>query len=235
MKKLTNLLLPGVFPLSICIFFGLFIFLYRVFGLPSPSELVTLIVKWFNLYGYWLLLLAAFLEGLFVIGMYFPGSLAIALAIYSLGKTPIDLFYIGIISFFAFMLSNFLNYYLGKYGYYKFLLLIGKKDIINKMQVSMNKNGNKTFFITGFFPNFIAITSVCAGISKLNFIKTISLLFFSLLFWVTVWTIVGSIIIKRVNLQDNNQSLYILAAIFLWAVYLIIKEKISIERKCLNN
>lgn len=231
MKKLSNLLSPAVFPLSICIFLGLFIFLYRVFGLPSPSELVALIVKWFNLYGYWLLLLAAFLEGIFVIGMYFPGSLAIALAVYSLGKTPTDLFYIGAISFFAFMFANIFNYYIGKFGYYKFLLLIGKKDIIDKMQDSMDKHGSKTFFMTGFFPNFIAITSVCAGISKLNFFKTVSLLSFSLLFWVTIWTIVGSIIIKQVNLQDNNQSIYILLAIFTWAIYLIIKERIRKIKK----
>jgi len=163
--------------------------------------------------------------------MYFPGSLAIALAVYTLGKTPLDLLYIGLISFASFLLANICNYFLGKYGYYKLLLLIGKKDTIDKMQSTMLKHGKKTFFLTGFFPNFIAITSVCAGISNINVFKTIKLQAISLLFWVTVWTIVGSLIIKHINLQDNNQSLYILAAIFLWGVYLVVKENIKSKKK----
>ena len=221
---------PGIFPFSICIFLIVFIFFYHLLDFPSPYELTLLIESWFSQYGLWLLLIAAFLEGFFVIGMYFPGSLAIALSIYTLGKTYVDLFYIGGISFIAFLIANILNYYLGKYGYYKLLLLIGKKDMIDKMQNTMLKHGNRTFFFTGFFPNFIAITSVCAGISNMNILKTITLQTTSLLFWVTVWTITGSLIIKQVNLQDNNQSLYILAIIFLWGVYLVIKENIKTKK-----
>ncbi len=230
MKTVIKFISPGFFPFTICLFLIVFIVLYRILNLPSPQELILLIEKWFNQYGLWLLFFAALIEGFFVIGMYFPGSLAIALAVYTLGKTPIDLFYIGGISFIAFLIANILNYYLGKYGYYKFLLLIGKKKTIDKMKNTMLKHGNRTFFFTGFFPNFIAITSVCAGISNLNILKTIYLQATSLLFWVTVWTITGSFIIKQVNLQDNNQSLYILGVIFLWGVYLVVKENIKTKR-----
>lgn len=224
LQHINNFLRPGIFPFSICLFLLVFIIFYRLIGLPSPQELTILIENWFNLYGYWLLLFAAFLEGVFIIGMYFPGSLAIALAVYTLGKTPLDLFYIGGIAFIAFLFANVCNYFLGKYGYYKFLLIIGKKDTIDKMHQTMIKYGNLTFFFTGFFPNFIAITSVCAGISRLNIFKTVYLQASSLLFWVTIWTIVGSLLIKQVNLQDNNQSLYILAIIFVWGVFLVVKE-----------
>lgn len=226
-KTISNFLHPGIFPLSIFLCLGLFIVFYRILGLPFPSEITIYIVNWFNLYGYWILLLAAFIEGIFVIGMYFPGSLVIALAVYSLGQTPIDLFCIGAISFISFLAANIFNYYIGRYGYYEFLLLIGGKDSITKMQETMNKYGNKTFLITGFFPNFIAITSICAGIAKLDFIKTVIQLSISLFFWVTIWIIVGSLIIKHVDLQDNNQSLYILGVIFLWAMFLIFKERIK--------
>lgn len=230
MKAIVKFISPGLFPFTICLFLIGFIVLYRMLNLPSPQELIFFIEKWFNQYGLWLLFFAAFVEGVFVVGLYFPGSLAIALAVYTLGKTPLDLFFIGSISFMAFFIANILNYYLGKYGYYKFLLLIGKNDTIDKMQNTMLKHGRRTFFFTGFFPNFIAITSVCAGISNMSILKTIYLQATSLFFWVTVWTIVGSLIIKQVNLQDNNQSLYILALIFLWGVYLVIKENIKIKK-----
>lgn len=225
--KIYNFISPGIFPFTICLFLLIFIFFYRLFNLPAPQELALLIQLWFEEYGLLLLLFAAFVEGVFVVGMYFPGSLAILLAVYTLGKTPLDLFYIGSIAFFAFLIANIINYYLGKFGYYRFLLLIGKKDIVDKMQASMQKHGNKTFFLTGFFPNFIAITSVCAGISNMNILKIIFLLASSLLLWITFWTITASFVIKQINLEDNNQSIYLLIVIFLWGVFLVIKDSLK--------
>jgi membrane protein DedA with SNARE-associated domain len=223
-NRLLILLRPALFPFSICLFLCVYILAYNILNFPSPHDLTSLIIEWFNKYGLRLLFLSAFLEGIFVIGMYFPGSLAIALAVYVLGKTPLDLFYIGGISFIAFLLANVCNYYLGKYGYYKFMLLIGQKDAIKSMHKTMEQKGNRIFFLTGFFPNFIAITSVCAGISNLNIYKTVLYLTLSLLFWVTIWTIAGSFLITRINLENNNQSIYLLGVIFLWGIYLIIKN-----------
>ncbi|MCG3167139.1 MAG: hypothetical protein POELPBGB_02923 [Bacteroidia bacterium] len=230
MKRVINFLKPGLFPFSLCLILLLFILLYRIFNFPPPKELIVFMESWFNLYGFKLLFFAALFEGVFVIGMYFPGSLAIALSIFTLGKNPLDLIQIGITSYISFMIANILNYYLGRYGYYKFLLFLGGKEVIEKMQNSMNKYGYRTFFFTGFFPNFIAITSVCAGISNLNIYKTVFYQATSLLFWVTAWTITGSIIIKKINLQDNSQSLYILLLIFLWGVFLVIKDYIKKKR-----
>lgn len=230
-KKIYHFILPGIFPFTMCFFLLLFSIIYHIFNLPSPLELSHIIERWFNQYGLWLLFFAALVEGLFVIGMYFPGSLSIALAVYTLGKTTLDLFYIGSIAYSAFLIANILNYYLGRYGYYRFLLLINGRNTIDKMQSTMLKHGNWTFFLTGFFPNFIAITSVCAGISKMSIFKTITFQVTSLLFWVTVWTIIGSFVIKRVNLQDNNQSFYILTVIFLWGVFLVFKEYIKSKKQ----
>ena len=223
-KKIKEFLSPGIFPLTICIFLIIFSAVYQIFNFPSPDELFVMIQNWFNIYGLKFLFIVAFIEGIFIVGMYFPGSFAIALAVLTLGKTPLDLFSIGLVSYFAFFIANVCNYFLGKYGYYKFLLIVGKKNTIQKMHNTMSRHGNMTFFLTGFFPNFLAITTVYAGISNLKITKVLIYLALSLLFWISIWTIFASIIINRVNLEDSNQSKYILATIFLWAVFLILKE-----------
>lgn len=230
MKKFYELLKPGLFPFSICVFLFAFSILYNAFGLPSPEELTSLITKWFKEYGLELLFIAAFIEGLFVIGMYFPGSLAIALAVYTMGENILDLFLIGAISFISFLLANIANYYLGKYGYYKLLILLGNRNAVDKMHDTFIKHGSRTFLLTGFFPNFIAIASVCAGISKLKFVKVLSNLSTSLLFWVTIWTIAGSIIVKKINLQDSNQSYYLIGIFFGWGIISIVREKYKKEK-----
>jgi len=161
--------------------------------------------------------------------MYFPGSLAIALAVNILGKSPIDLIYIASISIAGFLLANTCNYFLGKYGYYKVILLFGKKDTIDNMYLTMAKHGKKVFFITGVFPNLIAITSVCAGMTKMNFFHTIVQIFLSLTFWVSCWTILASLIFKQIDIKDNNQALYLLTFIFLWGIFIVVKERICIK------
>lgn len=228
-RKFYNFISPGIFPFTICILLIVFTIFYKLFNLPSSNELFVKIQSWYSEYGLPLLFLAALIEGLFIIGMYFPGSLAIALAVYSLGDNLLSLFYIGAISFIAFLIANICDYYLGKYGYYKFLLLIGKKNIIEDMNNTMIKYGNRTFFITGFFPNFIAITSVCAGISNMPIRRAILLQAASLLFWVTIWTITGSFIVKKINLQSENQSYFILGIVFCWGVYLVIRKHYKIK------
>jgi membrane protein DedA with SNARE-associated domain len=226
-KKFNNFIAPAVFPFSLCFFLLLFAALYRILNLPSPTELIIILEKLFSSYGFWIVFFCALIEGIFIIGLYFPGSLAIAISVLILGKTPLDLFFIGIISYFAFMISNILNYYLGKYGYYRLLLFIGKKDTIDKMQKVMGKYGNRTFYITGALPNFFAVTSVCAGISNLSIYRTLYLQATALFFWIFVWVIVGSLIVNHINLQDENQSFYIIIMVFLWGVYLIIKDYIK--------
>ncbi len=226
-QNFYNFISPAIFPFSLCIFLIIFSLIYRVLDLPSPQELIPIIKKWFDVYGLIILFIAAFIEGIFIIGFYFPGSLAIALSIYILGETPYDLFLIGSIAFIAFLFSNILNYFLGKYGYYKLLLLIGRKDTISKMNKLILKYGNRTFFLTGILPNFFAITSVCAGISRLQFRKALFFQSIALLFWISIWTIVGALVVNQINLQDDNQPFYVISLIFLWGVFLIFKENFN--------
>lgn len=233
-KKVLLFISPGIFPFSICLLLILFSVLYRIISLPTPEDLINIFRVLFESYGLWILFASAIVEGLFIIGLYFPGSLTIALSVLILGNTPLDLFLIGSISYVAFMLSNIMNYYIGKYGYYKLLLFISKKDTIDKMQKIMEKYGNRTFFITGVLPNFFAVTSVCAGISNLNIFKTLYLQATALLFWIFIWTLVGSLIVNHVNLNDENQSFYIIIIFFLWGVYLVIKDSIKIKKSNRN-
>lgn len=233
-KKVLLFISPGIFPFSICLLLILFSILYRIISLPTPEDLINIYRVLFESYGLWILFISAIVEGLFIIGLYFPGSLTIALSVLILGNTTLDLFLIGSISYVAFMLSNIMNYYIGKYGYYKLLLFISKKDTIDKMQKTMEKYGNRTFFITGVLPNFFAVTSVCAGISNLNIFRTLYLQATALLFWIFIWTLVGSLIVNHVNLNDENQSFYIIIIFFLWGMYLVIKDSIKKKKSDRN-
>lgn len=230
MKKLLNFLSPGFFPFSICLLLGLFVLFYRAVNLPSPHELTKYIVDWYESYGLLIVFISAIAESLFMISIYLPGSLAIVLAVYSLGYSTENLFLIGLYVSVGFTISNVINYFLGKYGYYRLLLFFNQHSVIDNMHNQLNKKGMLTIFTTGIHPNFLAVTMVCLGISKISFKKSIFLSILSVIFWVTIWTFVASKVVKEINFQDSNQSLYLLGLFFLWGVFLVIKEQIKLSR-----
>jgi membrane protein DedA with SNARE-associated domain len=229
-RKISSFFSPGFFPFSICLLLGLFVVVYRLFNLPSPSELTQLIVSWYQSYGLLIVFISAIAESLFMLSIYLPGSLAIVLAVYSLGHSVEYLFLIGLYVSIGFTISNVMNYYLGKYGYYKLLLFFNQNKVIDNMHKQLDKNGLVTIFTSAIHPNFLAVTMVCLGISGINFRKSIFLSILAVMFWVSIWTCVASIVVKEINFQDSNQFLYLVAVFLVWGLFLVLKNQIRIYR-----
>ena len=223
-KKIYEFLSPGFFPFSLSILLGVFIILYRLFDLPSPAVLSQYIIDWYREYGLMIVLVCAIVEALFMLGIYFPGSLAILLAVFSLGDSYKNLVIIGGLAIAGFTVANVINYYLGQFGYYRVLLLFGQQEVVERMRDRLEKNWVRTTFLSAFHPNFLAITMVCLGISKTGIMKSIGVSVAALLFWVTLWTVIVAAFVRNVNIQDSNQTIYLLVLFILWGVVLAIKE-----------
>ena len=112
MKRIIKFISPGAYPFSIFCILLIFIILYRSFDLPTPEKLNASLRNLYLDYGLIIVLISAVIESLFIIGIYLPGSLAIILAVYYMGTDVNALFNIGLICYFGFLLSFFLNYQL---------------------------------------------------------------------------------------------------------------------------
>lgn len=179
-------------------------------GFPNASEISDTFLIIYKDYGLIVIFLASFVEGLFILSMYLPGSLVIILSAFALGFDFITLLKIGLISILGFTAVNVVNYYLGKYGYYKLLLKIGGEETLEKTKSDFKKNSLKTIFLTSFHPNFLAITMIVAGITNSNLIKVLFQSILSLIFWITLWMTVVSVFFqdKRVSFTENKYQVY---------------------------
>ena len=225
-KKFKNWIEPATVPFSLAGLFILFIVIYRGIGLPSPSALAQITQELFSQYGVIILLIGAFLEGIFMISFYFPGSFVILLAVVVSDMTPASLLAIGLTSWFGFMLAGFANYLMGKHGYYKALLFLGKKDSVDKMRKWMDHYGNWTIFFTAIHPNYVSISLVCSGIVRDKLLPTMIVAGASLSFWIFIWILLATPIIRNVDLKNPNQSWYIVIALVLWGIVLILWNKV---------
>ncbi|MCI5050851.1 MAG: VTT domain-containing protein [Candidatus Pacebacteria bacterium] len=214
-------LIPGIFEFSIATFLLVFILAYDLLGLPNAIVVSEFFLNQYEKYGFWIILLAAFLEALFILSIYIPASLVIVLSAFALGFDIQTLLKIGVISILGFMLANILNYYLGKFGYYKLLLKLGGNQSVEKIQNDFSQNPNKTIFFTSFHPNFLAITMISAGIAKSNLLKVIFQSLISLIFWISLWMSVIYIFFKdsQISFTENeNQAFYFVGILILWGV-----------------
>lgn len=221
----------GIIPFGVALLFSLFSLLYSLFDLPSPKELAILGKNLYDNYGLITLLLAALLEGVFMVNIYIPGSFVIVLSVFLSDKSVVQLVTISAIVWFGFFASSIFNYWLGATGFYKALLILGKRNTIEKMQAWIGKKGGKAIFLSSIHPNFQAITMVCIGIARHYFLNSMIKSALSLAFWVPIWTIIFSIILKKVDIEDSNGPLYVIVLLLFVSIASIIIEYIKLSRK----
>ncbi|MCG8092941.1 MAG: VTT domain-containing protein [Candidatus Thiodiazotropha endolucinida] len=225
-KKLKRFFAPGMVPFLLAIAFSLFTIIYKIADFPPPSEMAEIAKRFYNEYGIFSLLVAAFVEGLFMVNIYFPGSFVILLAVFLSTKGLDELGAIALVSWVGFVLAGQLNYWMGRAGFYKVLLRLGKRDSVQNMQEWMGKRGSLAIFIAAIHPNFLAISQVCMGISNEGYRKNFLFSAGSLLFWVPFWTVVAAVTLKQIDLKDSNQAWYVVIIFLVWGLVLVVKDSV---------
>lgn len=219
LTEIKKFFTSAIFEYSIAFLFLVYLLTYNLLGLPSVENLFKLMEVAFQQYGLALLFFGLIIEGLFMVGFYFPGSVVAFGAVIFLGETYIDVFIIILIGSIALILVNILNYILGKYGYYKLLEKFGSKGTIERMKRRFDKNKNGTIFLFSSSPNFLAITSIYAGIVKANLKEYLRFMSLCIFFWVSLVSAILFIFLRDVNFEDSNLGWVSFFIILTWAIW----------------
>jgi membrane protein DedA with SNARE-associated domain len=226
-RKVYDFISPGIIPFLLAISLTLLILLDTILNLPSIPEMLVFFKELLIKYGLIVLILASFCEAFFMLNFYLPGSFVIVLSVLVSDKSFPSLAQVALFSWIGFVLANVINFYLGKLGYYKVLLFLGKKNTVENMKSWLSKNKNKAFFLSAIHPNFLAIAIVCAGIARSSFLQTISVSSLYLFFWIAIWLIIATPLLKEVSIEDPNQSWYIVSFFIIWGIINIGREQLK--------
>lgn len=149
-------------PLSALIFYLVILLLWRIGLIPSPNNILTVLENLYTSFGLMGLFIASFLEGIVYLGLYFPGSVIVALAVILSNGSFISLLSISLVVALALTLTATINYFLGRKFSSKF-----EKDYFLKER----KIASKGFFISMLHPNILAFYFFNSGIKKHNLLK----------------------------------------------------------------
>lgn len=178
---------PGLLPYSMALVLLLFAISYQALNLPSPNDIAQFLNKLIDSEGIFIFIFIAFVEALFVLSIYFPGSLVIVFTVIHMDASLVELISILALCVIGFVFANVVNYYIGRLGFHRVLRSWGGDESLKTTTEWIKRRGNAAIIGAGVHPNVMAACVVCLGIAGMPFHKAILLSTASLLGWSAVY------------------------------------------------
>jgi membrane protein DedA with SNARE-associated domain len=201
----------------VLVFYIFLIYLYKKLGLPSPEDIISFTQKYYEKYGYAVVLIGAIAEGALFINWYLPGSIVVALGVVFAKQAGLSVPIVLSLIITGFFLTAILNYLLGRFGWYHVFMKLGLEGPLKKVQEKVEHKGLRVLLSTYIHPNFGALAATAAGILRLPFGKFLIYSFLSIAAWNSLWTVIfyffGSALLNHMNL------LIIAGGVFVYFVF----------------
>ena len=217
-------------PLSLLAFYSLYFFLWKIFGLPSNEELIQIVREAFARHGLIIVFACSLIEGLLLAGNYFPGGLVIFLGVITAGKDILRVVAVVAVVSLAFFMAYTLNYFLGRYGWYKLLVRFGLTAELEKAKARLEKHGSSAIMLSYWQPNLAALTATATGVLKLPIKKFLPSSLAGIVIWNTFW---GGLVyaLEEQALQVVTNFKYVLVAVLIWVILIFVKEHLAHKKQ----
>lgn len=178
----ANLISPFIF----LVIYIAFIIFFKI-KFPDPQTFIEIVKNLYSTHGYILIFLGAFLEGLFLIGFYVPGSAVVILGAAFSRTGVVSYPLVLLIGTFGLVLGYVCNYVLGRYGWYKILSNMGFKEGIESAKHKLTQHQTKTIILGYFIPSSASFLSLAAGVLHLPFRRFLLLSILAQSIWGLIW------------------------------------------------
>ncbi len=153
----------------ICIATVLSLYLiWFLFDFPPREEMITIAKGYFETYGIITIFIASLIEGMLLVGWYAPGGLIIFLGVILSAGNPAQAAASVSATILGFIIAYTLNYYIGKYGWYRLLLRFGLSGPLENAKARFQKQSFKAIYLTYWQPNLGGLVATSAGILHAN-------------------------------------------------------------------
>ena len=109
-------------PIIVGVVYFCLVYLIRYLGFPSPEEIIAFTQRYYETYGYWVVLVGALVEGALFINWYLPGSIVVALGVIFAKASGLSVLLVLTLIILGFFFTALLNYTLGRFGWYHLFL-----------------------------------------------------------------------------------------------------------------
>lgn len=214
-------------PLLFMGLFGTLFLAWRLFDLPPPEVLVAMIERLFATYGMPVLLLSALVEGMLLVGNYFPGIFVIFLGVLVADTVGEAARAVAVVTVGLFA-AHLANYALGRYGWYRLLTRFGFATALDRARARLLARGSAAIYASYWLPNLGALTDTAAGIIKMPFLRFTRHALIATVFWnvvvaVLVYTFRDAALV--IATPGGSGMMLVFGVLALWAAVLVVSDR----------
>jgi len=131
-----------------------------ILPIPDFPTILLYLRGMLNSYGFWAVGIAYFIEGLFLISFYWPGSFVLFLAVAAAsGSTPL-LLQLWVVVNVAGFAALVINAVIGRYGFHHVFLRLFGSELYRNATAVADRRGTLALVILGFHINWLAMAVV---------------------------------------------------------------------------
>jgi membrane protein DedA with SNARE-associated domain len=223
MERLRNGLGNAALPLCLSLFVLTAGLAHRVLPVPSFTELFAALQAFYREYGVPALLVAAFLEGIFLLSFYIPGSLVIVLGVILSADDPQRLIAIGFACWIGVNLAMVADYAIGRYGLYRLFAGLGATAAVASTERWMKRFGRAAILVAAVHPNLLSLIMVYAGIARAPLLGTLTQAAAATAGFIPLSVIIVWLTLRNTAIEETNPLPVALGLLLLWSAVLFIR------------
>ena len=175
-------------PLAVLAVFALLYAIWVALDLPPEETIIEIARGYFARYGIVIVLVCAVIEGLLLVGWYFPGTLVIIFALIVAADDVARVAQVAALAGSGLLAAYVVNFLAGKYGWYRLLLAFGLREPLENAQRRLTRHGLSAIFTTYWQANLASVVSTAAGILQFPFRRFFLFSLGAVAFWIAFWS-----------------------------------------------
>lgn len=212
-----------ILPLSIAAFAGVLFGVWKLLDLPPEHRVIEIARDYFGRYGLAIIIVSSFIEGLLIVGLYFPGSMVFFLGLLAASEDPAQVAKVTGFAIIGIWMAYVVNFYMGRFGWYRVFTAVGLKDSLESAKRKLDRNGISTIALTFWHPNIGAVVATGAGVLDFRAKVFLPVSLLTVAFWLSFWSVLvfwlGPDAISILGFR------VLIAILLLWMIYRFLRAR----------
>ena len=198
----------------------------------SQGQIVDLLFRYFNAYGYYIIFFLLLLENFFIIGLVVPGETVLLLGAFAASQGTLNIVSVIFTAIIAAVIGNIVGYFVGRRGGRPLIEKYGGRFVseerISAAERYFDVHGTKTVFIGRFAAGVRVFIPLLAGASRMPFVKFILYTVAAVISWTIGLGLVGYFFGQNwpfISKLLSRFSFVVLGLLIAFIVYYVVRRR----------
>lgn len=190
------------------------------------NQIIDILIRYFNVYGVFIVFTVLLLENLFLLGLVIPGETVLLIAAAASARGDLNIYTVVVTAIIAAIIGNIIGYFIGRKGGRPLIERYGRRFVseekIKAAESYFDEHGTKTVFVGRFAAGVRTFVPLLAGAARMSFPKFLAYTIAAVILWTIGISVIGFFFGQNLDLITELLSDFgIIALLVIIAVFVI--------------